>query len=63
MALVDGQLLAMARRTVTAERVSFDVHPYRRLRSAEIDALRDAADRYGEFLGREPDITMHRASR
>ena len=39
MALVDGQLLAMARRTVTAERVSFDVHPYRRLRSAEIDAL------------------------
>ncbi len=63
MALVDGQLLAMARRTVTAERVRFDVHPYRRLRSAEIDALRDAADRYGEFLGREPDITIHPASR
>jgi DNA glycosylase AlkZ-like len=59
MALVDGQLVASVRRTVTAERVRFDVQPYRRLRSAETDALEEAATRYGQFLGREPDIAIH----
>jgi hypothetical protein len=59
MALVDGQLVASVRRTVTAERVRFDVQPYRRLRSAEIAALNEAANRYGQFLGREPDIAIH----
>ena len=63
MALVDGQLVASVRRTVTAERVRFDVQPYRRLRSAEIDALKEAANRYGQFLGREPDIAIHRPPR
>jgi hypothetical protein len=63
MALVDGQLVASVRRTVTAERVRFDVQPYRPLGSAEIDALEDAADRYGQFLGREPDIAIHRPPR
>ena len=63
MALVDGQLVASARRTVTAERVRFDVQPYRPLRSAEIDALKDAANRYGRFLRREPDIAIHRTPR
>ena len=62
MALVDGQLVATVRRAVTGERVRFDVHPYRRLRSAEIEALRDAAGRYGQFLGREPDIAIHRTA-
>ena len=59
MALVDGQLVASVRRTVTTERVRFDVQPYRRLRSAELDALKEAANRYGQFLGREPDIAIH----
>jgi len=59
MALVDGQLVSSVRRTVTAERVRFDVQPYRRLRSAEIAALNEAANRYGQFLGREPDIAIH----
>jgi Winged helix DNA-binding domain len=63
MALVDGQLVASVRRTVTAERVRFDVQPYRPLRSAEIDALKEAANRYGQFLGREPDIAIHRPPR
>jgi hypothetical protein len=35
------------------------VQPYRRLRSAEIAALNEAANRYGQFLGREPDIAIH----
>jgi Winged helix DNA-binding domain len=59
MALVDGQLAASVRRTVTSERVRFDVQPYRRLRSAETDALKEAAKRYGRFLRREPDIAIH----
>jgi len=63
MALVDGQLVASVRRTVTTERVRFDVQPYRRLRSAEMDALKEAANRYGQFLAREPDIAIHRPSR
>jgi len=63
MALVDGQLVASVRRTVTTERVRLDVQPYRRLRSAEMDALKEAANRYGQFLAREPDIAIHRPSR
>ena len=63
MALVDGQLVASVRRAVTTERVRFDVQPYRRLRSAEMDALKEADNRYGQFLAREPDIAIHRPSR
>jgi DNA glycosylase AlkZ-like len=63
MALVDGQLVASVRRTVTPDRVRFEVQPYRRLRSAEIDALKAAADRYGQFLSREPDIAIHPTAR
>jgi hypothetical protein len=33
------------------------------LRSSEVDALQDAADRYGQFLSREPDIAIHRTGR
>jgi hypothetical protein len=60
IALVDGQLVAMMRRTVSAERVRFDVHPYRPLRSADVRALEDAAHRYGTFLGRVPDLAIER---
>jgi hypothetical protein len=58
MALVDGQLVATARRTMSPDRVRFEVRPYRRLRSAEVGALEDAGHRYGEFLGREPDLAI-----
>ena len=63
MALVDGQLVASVRRTLTAERVRFDVQPYRRLGSAEINALEDAANRYGQFLRRELYIMIQRPPR
>jgi hypothetical protein len=28
-----------------------------------MDALKEAANRYGQFLAREPDIAIHRPSR
>ena len=63
MALVDRQIVGMARRAISSERVRFEVQPYRPLRAAEIGALEDAGRRYGQFLGREPDLAIQRAAR
>jgi hypothetical protein len=52
MALVDAQLLAAMRRTITPDHVQFDLRPYRALTPAEIEALDQAARRYGEYLRR-----------
>jgi hypothetical protein len=52
MALVDAQLVAAMKRTVTADRVVFHLRPYRPLPAADIAALEAAANRYGKFLGR-----------
>ncbi len=52
MALVDAQLVAAMKRTVTADRVLFELHPYRPLVAADMAALEAAAGRYGEFLDR-----------
>jgi hypothetical protein len=62
IALVDGQLIGTARRTISSQRVRFDVRPYRPLRPAEAGALSDASRRYGEFLGREPDLAIQRTA-
>lgn len=51
MALVDAQLLASMRRTITNDRVRFDLRPYRVLTAGQVEALEQAAARYGEFLG------------
>ena len=51
MALVDAQLVAATKRTVTASRVVFELTPHRPLRPWERTALRRAADRYGTYLG------------
>jgi Winged helix DNA-binding domain len=58
MALVDGQLVAAMRRTVADTRVDFDLRPYRPLARPEIDALRYAAARYGEYLHRSATLTL-----
>lgn len=50
MALVDAQLLAAMRRTVANDHVRFDLRPYRALTPAELEALDQAAGRYGEYL-------------
>ncbi|MGW5053449.1 winged helix DNA-binding domain-containing protein [Actinokineospora sp. NPDC004072] len=52
MALVDAQLVAGMKRTVTATQVVFELTPHRALSGAERQALAEAADRYGAFLDR-----------
>ena len=52
MALLDAQLLAAMRRTIANDHVEFDLRPYRALAATEIEALNQAARRYGEYLGR-----------
>ena len=52
MALVDAQLVAAMKRTVTADRVVFELRPYRPLRADDMAALEAAGTRAGEFLGR-----------
>ena len=56
MALVDAQLVAGMKRTVTAKAVTFAVHPHRTLSKRETEAIQDAAERYAGFLGLEPRV-------
>ena len=56
MALVDAQLVAAMKRTVSVDRVVFELRPYRQLLADEVAALELAASRYGGFLGR-PTMT------
>ena len=50
MALVDGQLVAAMRRTINRDHVQFDLRPYRALTPPQVEALSEAANRYGTFL-------------
>src|SRR5215472_13221572 len=58
MALVDAQLIAAMRRTLAHDRVQFDLRPYRALTAAQIEALHQAARRYGEYLRLNAQITV-----
>jgi DNA glycosylase AlkZ-like len=58
MALVDAQLLAAMRRTITHDHVQFDLRPYRALTLPEVEALDQAARRYGEYLRLKARITL-----
>jgi hypothetical protein len=58
MALVDAQLLAAMRRSVAHDHVRFDLQPYRALTPAEIEALDQAARRYGAYLRLKARITL-----
>lgn len=58
MALVDAQLVAGMRRTVTAKAVTFALHPLRDLRPRELTSIREAAARYGDYLGLEPRVEV-----
>jgi hypothetical protein len=58
MALVDAQLLAAMRRTITNDHVQFDLRPYRALTPPEIEALDQAARRYGEYLRLKSRLTL-----
>jgi hypothetical protein len=58
MALVDAQLVAAMRRTVTPDHLQFDLRPYRALTPVGIEALDQAARRYGEYLRLKAQITL-----
>ena len=58
MALVDGQLVAAMKRTVGPKTVTFEVRPHRALDEREIGAIRDAAKRYGDYLGLEARVDL-----
>jgi hypothetical protein len=57
-ALVDGQLVAAMKRSLTAARVRFELTPHRPLAVRERRALDDAAQRYGQFLDRPAEIVV-----
>jgi hypothetical protein len=50
MALVDAQLLAAMRRTIANDHVQFDLWPHRAMTTPEMEALDQAATRYGKYL-------------
>ena len=58
MALVDAQLVAAMRRTITADEVRFDLRPYRTLTPSQVDALHEAARGYGRYLQLKPRLTL-----
>jgi hypothetical protein len=58
MALVDAQLLAAMRRIIAHDHVQFDLRPYRALTPPEIEALDQAASRYGEYLRLKARVTF-----
>jgi len=58
MALVDAQLLAAMRRSIAHDHVRFDLRPYRPLTPPEIEALDQAARRYGAYLRLQARITL-----
>jgi hypothetical protein len=58
MALVDAQLRAAMRRTITSGHVQFDLRPYRALAPAETQALEKAARRYGDYLRLEARLAL-----
>ena len=58
MAVVDGQMVAKMKRTVTARKVRFDLTPYDTLRDGDRDALDEAAQRYAAFLGVEREVIV-----
>ena len=60
MALVDAQLLAAMRRTIARDHVQFDLRPYRPLTPPQIEALEEAAGRYGKYLRLNARLTCPR---
>jgi Winged helix DNA-binding domain len=58
MALVDAQIVASMRRTLARDQVEFNLRPYRPLLSAEVEALEQAARRYGDYLRLEPSLVL-----
>jgi hypothetical protein len=56
--VVDAQLIAATRRTIAGGHVQFDLRPYRALTPPQIEALDQAARRYGQYLQLKAQITL-----
>ena len=56
MALVDGQVVAGMKRTLTTRAVTFEIRKLRRLAPEEEDAIQDAAARCARYLELEPRL-------
>ena len=56
MVVVDGQMVGGMKRTVRDGEVRFNVRPYRELDAGERQAVIEAAERYGAFLGRSARV-------
>jgi hypothetical protein len=55
---VDAQIVAAMRRTVANDHVEFDLRPYRALVRPEVEALEEAARRYGDYLRLESSLAL-----
>jgi Winged helix DNA-binding domain len=58
MAMVDAQIVAAMRRAVSNDHVEFDLRPYRALVPPEVEALEQAARRYGDYLRLEAHLSL-----
>jgi len=56
--VIDGVVTGTWKRTFKGGAVVIETTPFRPLTAAENDALADAADRYGRFLGL-PVVLLH----
>lgn len=58
MALVDGQLVAGMKRTVTDRRALFELRPHPSWSPDHLPDVQEAAARYAAFLDREPELRL-----
>ena len=58
MALVDAQIVAVMRRTIANDHVEFNLRPYRALLPPDVEALEQAARRYGDYLGLQASLAL-----
>jgi hypothetical protein len=61
MALVNGQMVAGMKRTVSPRAVTFEIRQLRHLAAGEKDAITDAAARYARYLELEPRLSWQAA--
>jgi hypothetical protein len=58
MVIIDGQVAGSWKRTIRANDLAIEVHPYRDLSSAERDAVLRAAGAQGRFVGLTAQVTF-----
>lgn len=56
--VIDGRLAGSWSRTLKATTVLIEVAPYKKLTPAQLRAVTDACDYYGEFLGLKPTLAV-----